>query len=375
MLVIKQLQQKKLADRRQWGLQTTGIIVVTIEFREFKSQFRDFQKFEFDFKKQFEQYFNGLVLKVVEKIGKVQDTCQQKMQLYFQQKFQGNEIKQAKYQEFFDISSVKKYAVQYFSDEISSDLLFQVQRDAMNNFIDEKKLREQLQELEKYEKQKEKMQKILGKMQNQIDQEFKYILTNEIEKKPFVFEEDGVKGEERQKEVKNQDINEKLDKKLMKKGKVVFKREKEQCFRFIQSDKLEKNLKYSFKFRINVKGHNNQWLGFFLGNQGRDYENLNKNDFEILQLSGKDCNSFLSNQHEKCGKNFSEFWNENTIINVVFNVQKQYVLVFDDDKICYLRGEVQKEKFQDLVFGFFVFENNQQDVVVTLVEQFAEVEE
>ncbi|KRX05470.1 hypothetical protein PPERSA_04507 [Pseudocohnilembus persalinus] len=136
----------------------------------------------------------------------------------------------------------------------------------------------------------------------------------------------------------------------------------------IYSENLEREKEYHLRFTMDTKNNpNNIALAFSLtsGNE-KNQKNLAKDHY--IRVFNQNYNSYASGGEFQVEgkKNFYEFFKDNqTIINVVFNIDKKFMEIYDDDKISYQRLTFNKNinNFDEWILGtiYKLNDNNQQE--------------
>ncbi|KRX02719.1 hypothetical protein PPERSA_01836 [Pseudocohnilembus persalinus] len=143
-------------------------------------------------------------------------------------------------------------------------------------------------------------------------------------------------------------------------------------WQFIYSDILKKNKKYHLKFKIDFKNNvKNQFLTFSLtSDRHKDSKNLETDNsvriFNGQGNSGENGGDFLQE-----GKQFYEFFKDNqTIINLVFNISEQYMEFYDNQKIAYQKLTLETDEIQDWVLGirYGNDQNQEYPVIIEFLE-------
>ncbi|KRX07470.1 hypothetical protein PPERSA_11019 [Pseudocohnilembus persalinus] len=138
----------------------------------------------------------------------------------------------------------------------------------------------------------------------------------------------------------------------------------------VHSQLMHKNRKYHFKIKINFHEKKNQQIAFFLINSN-DVEKdwINENYIFISDYDG-DCGANNGESSQFQGQKFSSFWKDNeTVLNLVFNVDEKIFEIYDDQKKGYIKNVINSEKIQGekvmLGINFYQVFKNKIDLTIT----------
>ncbi|KRW98143.1 hypothetical protein PPERSA_09083 [Pseudocohnilembus persalinus] len=116
--------------------------------------------------------------------------------------------------------------------------------------------------------------------------------------------------------------------------------------KLVHTQNLDYTKTYHIKLKINFHQQDNQSIVFYLLNPKNQDGKWTGQNLIYVNNNSKKCGALNGISKIILGQNFSEFWKDDeTILNVVFNCQKQLFQIYDDQK----KGFVQNFINQDLI--------------------------
>ncbi|KRW99283.1 hypothetical protein PPERSA_07055 [Pseudocohnilembus persalinus] len=121
----------------------------------------------------------------------------------------------------------------------------------------------------------------------------------------------------------------------------------------IYSENLRKDKKYHLQFKIDFKNHVQNMLLHFSLTSEKDKETKDLYKENVITIFNQQNQSEATGgEFQKQGKEFYEFFNDNqTIINLVFNIQEKYMELYDDEKVSYQRLSLKSENIENWILG------------------------
>ncbi|KRW99056.1 hypothetical protein PPERSA_11657 [Pseudocohnilembus persalinus] len=140
-------------------------------------------------------------------------------------------------------------------------------------------------------------------------------------------------------------------------------------FQQVYTNLLQKNLTYHIKIKVNLNKKNKQSVEFALvedKQKNKCFNIYSQNLVAISNNNGQYGASVLQRALFK-GQYFSEFMQDNvTIFNVVFNFDKQFFYLYDDEGKSVIAYDVDKAKIQDLRFGIRFWDEQGQEATIQI---------
>ncbi|KRW99388.1 hypothetical protein PPERSA_02500 [Pseudocohnilembus persalinus] len=331
--------------------------------------------------KQFKEYVNIQINNYYQKINQdiTQVLLQSKKDVL--QQFE-NILEFTNVSEFYDIAPVKKMIEKYQKKDIDLNQMFEQQLKMKKSFEDEKKFNIAINQ----EKIQNEVQNLIQNLKVQLDEKIEIfkerivINTEAINKYKQeiqdVQQEIPQQNRENQQQVQffksNLQFNQKQEIEIKNNSRRIEIDDKTTYKnKFVYSEGLEKNRTYHFKMKINFHQAKKQDLTFFLlGSNDKDNAWLGQN---YIYINNFDGSCFALNGERKIveGQRFDDFWwDDVSILNVVFNYQEKLFEVYDDQRKGYVKNIINQNKINGdkVMLGIDFFQQYQSKIDLSIVD-------
>ncbi|KRW98201.1 hypothetical protein PPERSA_07010 [Pseudocohnilembus persalinus] len=314
------------------------------------------------FTKKIEDFYEKLEFDILKEIKKQKKNTIIWLENYYQNNFQNltTEQEQKNIQEIiqkFDIKNFKEKFQEFEKQKINIGQLFDYKQEQNNNIYNNNQLYESLEkQYKKVEELKQELEKEFCKINESLEP-FKNYLPK-INSYPQQQNQ-----QQQQKQTKNylklyksdfNSNNNKGDFEVNNDQKTI--KFKSDQYSYIYSENSQQEQEYHLRFTMDTKNNvKNISLAFSL-TSGNEKNSKDLRTDHYVRVFWYNKNSSASGGEFKVeGKEkFSEFFKDKqTIMNVVFNIEKKFMEIYDDDKISYQRLAFNQSKnnFEEWILG------------------------
>ncbi|KRX04797.1 hypothetical protein PPERSA_06431 [Pseudocohnilembus persalinus] len=143
-----------------------------------------------------------------------------------------------------------------------------------------------------------------------------------------------------------------------------------ETFKQVYSNNLDKNKTYNIKLKIKINREIRQHLRFALldfKNRNQDYQ---KENAIILFHPEGYCKAINGLSADFQGLKFSQFFEDNqTVFNIIINFSKKQFEIFDSEKKCYIKNEIDQAKVPgQLIFGVYICQTYKQRAKLSILD-------
>ncbi|KRX09846.1 hypothetical protein PPERSA_02718 [Pseudocohnilembus persalinus] len=320
------------------------------------------------FKKQIIDFFNNFQKQIINEIQKQQKETIIQLQNYCNYYFQNQDSDQEfnSLQEIikkFDVKEFREKFLEFQQNKIDIDQLFDYKQQQNCQVYNNNKLYDSLKtQQEKVEEMKDDLEKEFAKINDSIASFRKYQPSlKKIPQQQQIQQQQQQQPTKKQQQLKfyKSDFNS-----YDNKGKFEIDNDartikfKSDWYTHIYSENLQQEKEYHLRFTMDTKNNvENIFLAFSLtsGNKKNSKSLLTDHYVTVFYYNGN--SSAKGGEFKVEGKEkFTEFFKDKqTIMNVVFNIEKQFMEIYDDDKISYqkLTFNQNNNNFEEQILGIY----------------------